>query len=82
MKIIWGGKLEGNRKRHSENRSMRRGITKEMIKSVITEPDRTEIQSMDCKRYYKQITEKDVCIVAVDEGNEQFTIITCFEVSR
>ncbi|NQU63132.1 MAG: DUF4258 domain-containing protein [SAR324 cluster bacterium] len=82
MMIVWGGKLEGNGKRHSQNRSERRNITKDMVIMTLDKPDRTEIQSIDCKRYYKTFSNEEVCIVAVNQSNDEYSVITCFKVAK
>ena len=78
MQIIWGGKIESNGKRHSENRSIRRQISMDMIKQTIVHPERTTTQSSDCMRYFKTFENRMIGVVAVDLGNDRYEIITVF----
>ena len=78
MKVIWGGKIETNGLRHSQERAMKRNISLAQIEAALAVPDETEIQSLDCRRYVKQFDERHLRIVAVNKGNDVYEIITCF----
>jgi len=78
MEIFWGGKLESNGKRHSENRSIKRQISIDMIKQTLSNPERTTKQSEDCLRYFKTFENRMIGVIAVDLGNDIYEIITVF----
>ena len=78
VQITWGGKIENNGKRHRENRAIERNISEDMIKQVISEPERTERQSSDCLRYFKSVDDRSICIVALNPAENTYEVITCF----
>ena len=77
MKILWGGRLEKNGRRHSENRAIKRGISLAMIQQTIAQAEVVVIQSEDCNRYYKTF-DKCLCVVAVTKIMNRHEVITCF----
>jgi len=78
IKIIWGGRREGNGRHHGQYQAQRRGITIEMIKKAIQHPDKTIYQSRDCKRYFKCFNIGEAVVVGVKIDSETYEVITCY----
>ncbi|MCP4750799.1 MAG: DUF4258 domain-containing protein [Proteobacteria bacterium] len=81
MRIAWGGQIESNGRRHSENRSIERNISERDIVKIISDYNEIESQSINCNRYYRRLENRNICVVAVLLGVDEYEIITVFEVT-
>lgn len=67
--------------KHVEQRSLQRGVGANEVWSTLRHPDRTEKLSGDKYKFYKQIYDKKIVIVAVTKGN-QWVILTTWVKGR
>lgn len=78
IKIVWGGKIEKDGRRHGQYQAERRNITTEQIIATILTPDQIICQSADCHRYFKTFATKTVVVVAVEIASNTYEVITCY----
>ena len=78
MEIIFGGRTEKNGQPHGKYQAQRRNISESQIKLAIEESDSLITQSVDCKRYFKKLGHQTLVVVAVNQENEVYEVITCY----